>query len=128
MPDGKLQCFTGNSCEFEKTTSSYCEYDILDVYTRIHARYLSLEYDGRKDIAMRSKVFRSGNSNAVRLPAEIAYPVNTEVEITRLGDTVTIRPAAGGLREAVEILRKMPQPDTIELLERTEVPEREWDR
>ncbi|MEJ0028183.1 MAG: hypothetical protein WDN01_19315 [Rhizomicrobium sp.] len=80
-----------------------------------------------EQIAMRSKVFRSGNSNAVRLPAEIAYPVNTEVEITRHGDTVTIRPAAGSLRELVAILNGMPKPDTIEPLERTDVPEREWD-
>jgi len=77
---------------------------------------------------MRSKVFRSGNSNAVRLPAEIAFPANMEVEITRSGDTVTIRPAGGSLREAVAILRSMPQPDTVELLDRTDVPERGWER
>ncbi len=80
-----------------------------------------------KQVVLRGKVFRSGKSNAVRLPAEIAFPVNTEVEITRQGDTVTIRPAAGSLRELVEILNGMPKPETVELLERTEVPARDWD-
>jgi antitoxin VapB len=40
----------------------------------------------------RTRVFKSGNSLAVRLPKEIAFEDNTEVEIERKGDTVMIRP------------------------------------
>lgn len=39
-----------------------------------------------------SKVFRSGNSEAVRLPREVAFGANIDVTIERRGDTLTIRP------------------------------------
>ena len=71
---------------------------------------------------MRSRIFKSGNSLAVRIPSALAHPpVDEEVEVTRHGDTFTIRPArAGSLREAVEILRKMPKPASVELVDRTQ--------
>lgn len=74
----------------------------------------------------RTRVFKSGNSQAVRIPAEFAYAdMDTEFEITRTGDVITIYPARGSLKEAVDILRCMPKPATVETLERTEVPNRE---
>ena len=39
------------------------------------------------------KVFRSGNSQAVRLPKEFRFNVN-EVEISREGDALILRPPA----------------------------------
>ena len=40
-----------------------------------------------------SRVFKSGNSQAVRIPRELAYDdVGQEVEIERRGDTLLIRP------------------------------------
>ena len=39
------------------------------------------------------KVFRSGNSQAVRLPKEFRFSVN-EVEISREGDALILRPPA----------------------------------
>jgi len=40
-----------------------------------------------------SRVFKSGNSQAVRIPRELAYDdVGQEVEVERKGDTLTIRP------------------------------------
>ncbi len=54
-----------------------------------------------------AKVFRSGNSQAVRLPKEFRFDVD-EVEITREGDAVVLRPRGGlaerwpGLRAAME--------------------------
>lgn len=73
----------------------------------------------------RTRVFKSGNSQAVRIPAEIAYEnMDMELEITRHGDVITIAPAGGSLKEAVEMLRRMPKPATVEIPERTEVPER----
>jgi antitoxin VapB len=41
-----------------------------------------------------TRVFRNGNSQAVRIPAELAYEhSDVEVEIERLGDEIRIRPA-----------------------------------
>jgi antitoxin VapB len=41
-----------------------------------------------------TRVFRNGNSQAVRIPAELAYErSDVEVEIERVGDELRIRPA-----------------------------------
>jgi antitoxin VapB len=54
-----------------------------------------------------AKVFRSGNSQAVRLPKEFRFDVE-EVEVSREGDAVILRPRRGpsrrwaSLRAAVE--------------------------
>ena len=41
-----------------------------------------------------TKVFRNGNSQAVRIPAELAYERSDMVlEIERIGDEIRIRPA-----------------------------------
>jgi antitoxin VapB len=69
---------------------------------------------------MRTKVFKSGNSQAVRIPAEIAFAdMNAELEITRTGDVMTIYPARGNLRQAVELLRRMAKPPYVDEIERT---------
>jgi antitoxin VapB len=40
-----------------------------------------------------TRVFRNGNSQAVRIPAELAYDrTDVEVEIERIGDELRIRP------------------------------------
>jgi antitoxin VapB len=40
-----------------------------------------------------TRVFRNGNSQAVRIPAELAYErSDVEVEIERVGDEIRIRP------------------------------------
>lgn len=76
----------------------------------------------------RTRVFKSGNSQAVRIPAEIAYAdMDVDLEITRNGDLITILPARGGLREMVEVLRRMPKPPSVERIERIEMPDREDD-
>lgn len=63
----------------------------------------------------RTRVFKSGNSHAVRLPAKIAYAdAQVELEITRLGDVITIMPARRSLKEMVARLRKMPKPESAE--------------
>lgn len=76
----------------------------------------------------RTRVFKSGNSQAVRLPAEIAYAnTDVELEITRLGDVITIIPARRGLKETVAKLRKMPKPDSVERRVPIDVPLRKRD-
>jgi antitoxin VapB len=73
----------------------------------------------------RTRVFKSGNSQAVRIPAELAY-ADTEIdlEITRQGDVITIFPARNSLKQAVAALRSMPKPPQVEKREPIEVPER----
>lgn len=73
----------------------------------------------------RTRVFKSGNSQAVRIPAELAY-ADTEIdlEITRQGDVITIFPARNSLKQAVATLRSMPKPAHVEKREPIEVPER----
>lgn len=44
-------------------------------------------------MSQRAKIFQSGNSQAVRLPKEFRFDVD-ELEITREGDAVILRPLA----------------------------------
>ena len=70
---------------------------------------------------MKTRVFKSGNSQAVRIPAEIAFAdMDCELEITRTGDVITIYPARAGMREAIELLRQMPIPAPLGPIERTQ--------
>ena len=74
----------------------------------------------------RTRAFKSGNSQAVRIPADLAYAdPEMDREITRLGDVITIFPARNSLRDAVAILRRMPQPPRVEARVPIEVPSRE---
>ena len=76
----------------------------------------------------RTRAFKSGNSQAVRIPAELAYDdTSVDLTITRHGDTIVIQPARPSLREMVAALRAMPKPSEVEVREPIEVPDREWD-
>jgi len=49
------------------------------------------------DMAL-TRIFRNGNSQAVRIPAELAYDrSDLDVEIERVGDELRIRPARRSL-------------------------------
>ena len=42
----------------------------------------------------KTKAFRNGNSQAIRIPSELAYErTDIELEIERVGDEIRIRPA-----------------------------------
>jgi antitoxin VapB len=72
-----------------------------------------------------SKVFRSGNSEAVRLPREVAYGENIDVVVERHGDVVTIYPKPKlSFREALDIMRTLPKPSSVQEREPIEFPER----
>jgi antitoxin VapB len=46
----------------------------------------------------RTRVFRNGNSQAVRIPSDLAYErTDIEVEIERVGEELRIRPARRSL-------------------------------
>ena len=51
----------------------------------------------------KTRVFRNGNSQAVRIPADLAYEnTDAEMEIERLGDELRIRPARRSLAGILE--------------------------
>jgi antitoxin VapB len=54
-----------------------------------------------------ARVFRSGNSQAVRLPKEFRLK-SKEVEIFRRGDEIVLREKGKGLARAFEILANLP--------------------
>ena len=54
-----------------------------------------------------AKVFKSGNSQAVRLPKEFRFQ-NDEVEIFRRGEEVVLREKTRGLERAFGLLADLP--------------------
>jgi antitoxin VapB len=75
-----------------------------------------------------TRLFKSGNSQAVRIPADIAYAdTNIELQISRTGDVITIFPASGSLKDAVAALRAMPKPPTVEERDPIDMPDRSRD-
>jgi antitoxin VapB len=56
---------------------------------------------------MRTKAFRNGNSQAVRIPAALAYErTDIDLDIVRVGDELRIRPAK---RSLAGVLKKFAQ-------------------
>jgi antitoxin VapB len=81
-----------------------------------------------QDSMPRTRAFKSGNSQAVRIPSELAYAdTDIDLEITRLGDVITIFPARNGLKDAVAALRRMPKPTRVEKRQAIDVPLRRRD-
>jgi antitoxin VapB len=79
-----------------------------------------------KEAAMqphRTRVFRSGNSQAVRLPKALAFPDGAEVEVVREGNAILLRSAETAFQEMLIRLEKLPKPDSIEVRDVEEIPE-----
>lgn len=73
---------------------------------------------------VRSRTFRSGNSEAVRLPKDVAFGEGVELVIVRSGDVMTIYPVAVSIDQMIETLRALPAPPEIEARDEAELPER----
>ncbi len=77
-----------------------------------------------------SKTFKSGNSEAVRLPKEVAFGANIDVTIEKNGDTLIIRPAKNAAAEKQRLadfiarLRAIPAPGVLEIRDTDDIPER----
>ena len=54
-----------------------------------------------------ARVFRSGNSQAVRLPKQFRLK-STEVEIFRRGDEIVLREKDGNMVRAFDLLAELP--------------------
>lgn len=72
----------------------------------------------------RSRTFRSGNSEAVRLPKDVAFNQDVELVIVRSGDVLTIYPATMTIADMAARLRALPAPPGIEARDIEELPER----
>ena len=55
-----------------------------------------------------ARVFKSGNSQAVRLPKEFRVK-SAELEIFRRGEEIVLREPASGLGRAFELLANLPE-------------------
>lgn len=58
-------------------------------------------------IEVDSKTFKSGNSEAVRLPKEVAFGADVEVTIRKIGDTLEITPKARRKMTPAELVAKL---------------------
>ncbi|HLH48699.1 MAG TPA: AbrB family transcriptional regulator [Roseiarcus sp.] len=72
----------------------------------------------------RTRTFRSGNSEALRLPREVAYGEDVELVIARSGDVITIYPARLTVPAMIDRLRSLPAPSSIERRDVDELPDR----
>ena len=64
----------------------------------------------------RTKIFRSGNSEAVRIPRDMAFGEGTDVILVRSGDCLTIFPAPQlSMADLSKRLRELPLPDEVEV-------------
>jgi antitoxin VapB len=78
----------------------------MDVH-RIPTVYILLIYT-EACVAKSTKVFWSGNSQAVRIPREFLIG-SDEVEISRDGDTILLRPRKSSWRSLVESLNNFTE-------------------
>lgn len=72
----------------------------------------------------RTRTFRSGNSEALRLPKDVAFGEDVELVIIRSGDVLTIYPAATTIPEMIARLRALPAPPEVEVRDEEELLER----
>lgn len=71
-----------------------------------------------------SRTFKSGNSEAVRLPRSVAFGEELDVTIVRSGEVLTIYPAKPPISELVARLAELPKPSSVEVRDEEPLPER----
>ena len=64
--------------------------------------------------ASTDRMFRSGNSEAIRLPRDVAFGEGVELVIVRSGDVMTIYLAQLTIPDMIARLREIPVPQGIE--------------
>ncbi len=72
----------------------------------------------------KTRTFRSGNSEAIRLPKSVAFGNDVEVVMVRSGDVLTLYRANATLPEMIARLEALPTPPTIEQRDEEELPDR----
>jgi antitoxin VapB len=72
----------------------------------------------------KTRTFRSGNSQAVRLPKDIAFGDEVELIAIKSGNVLTLYPVQTTIAEMIAKLATLPAPPSIEARETEEIPER----
>jgi antitoxin VapB len=72
-----------------------------------------------------SRTFRSGNSQAVRLPRDVAFGEDVELTIIRSGEVLTIYPAKPPISDLLKRLDSLPKPASVEVRDEEPLPERQ---
>ena len=73
---------------------------------------------------VRTRTFRSGNNEALRLPKDVAFGEDVELVVVRSGDVMTIYPAATTIPEMIASLRALPAPPEVERRDVDDLSER----
>lgn len=71
-----------------------------------------------------SRTFRSGNSEAVRLPRDVAFGPDVELTLVRSGDVLTIYPSRPTVAAMLQRLAELPRPERIEVRDEAPLAER----
>jgi antitoxin VapB len=71
-----------------------------------------------------TRTFRSGNSEAVRLPRDLAFGSDVELTLIRSGDVLTIFPTKPPIGELIARLAALPGPGAVEVRDEEPLPER----
>ncbi len=71
-----------------------------------------------------SRTFRSGNSEAVRLPKDVAFGRDVELTIIRSGDVLTMFPKQPPIGALIRRLAELSCPGEIETRDEEDLPER----
>jgi len=70
-----------------------------------------------------SRTFKSGNSEAVRLPKDVAFGREIAVTIVRSGDVLTIYPAKPSVPDLIRQLGGLARPAQVEARDMEPLPE-----
>lgn len=82
---------------------------------------------GETGAKQRTRLFQNGNSQAVRIPKELAYPrSDLEMEIERRGDSLIVRPARQRLAGLGAAFRALGPGFMQDGREQPNLPERAW--
>lgn len=76
----------------------------------------------------RTRTFRSGGDQAIRLPAEVAFGEDTDLVIVRSGNVLTIYPPKESIPTMVARLRALRVPPAIESRDIGDLPKRQHER
>jgi antitoxin VapB len=71
----------------------------------------------------KTRTFRSGNSEAIRLPKDVTFGKDLELVIVRSGDVLTVYPATS-IAKMIARLEALPVPPSIEERDDEELRER----
>jgi antitoxin VapB len=71
-----------------------------------------------------TRTFKSGNSEAVRLPKDLGFGVGVDLTLVRSGDVLTLSPTRKTARDLAKVLAEIPAPSSIGTRDEVYIPER----